>query len=99
MPLGPPRQTSAEAWKKFPVASKPGSLCLKPWLISPMSFRGWAKKLKVLSGHLKQDWYLTKFRKNFAKAEMTHDIGLVDARYQGQSDELEYVSILPTSPP
>lgn len=54
-----------------------------------MSFRGWVKKLKVLSGHLKQDWYLTKFRKNFAKAEMTHDIGLVDARYQGQSDELE----------
>ena len=57
------------------------------------------KKLKVLSGHLKRDWYLTKFRKNFAKAEMTQDIGLVEARYQGQSDELEYVSILPTSPP
>ena len=57
------------------------------------------KKLKVLRGHLKPDWYLTKFRKNFAKAEMTHDIGLVEARYQGQSDDLEYVSILPTSPP
>ncbi len=57
------------------------------------------KKLKVLSGHLKQDWYLTKFRKSFQKAEMTHDIGLVEARYQGQADDLEYVSILPTSPP
>jgi len=57
------------------------------------------KKLKVLRGHLKQDWYLTKFRKDFARAEMTHDIALVPARYQGQADDLEYVSILPTSPP
>lgn len=56
-------------------------------------------RLKILRGHLKQDWYLTKFRKNFAKAEMTHDIGLVPARYQGTPDDLEYISILPTSPP
>lgn len=57
------------------------------------------KKLKVLKGHLKQDWYLTKFRKDFARAEMTHDISLVPARYSGAADQLEYVSILPTSPP
>jgi len=57
------------------------------------------KKLKVLSGHLKQDWYLTKFRKDFKRAEMTHDIALVQARYKGNPDDLEYVSILPTSPP
>ena len=57
------------------------------------------KRLKILSGHLKQDWYLTKFRKNFQRSEMTHDIGLVPARYNGVSDELEYVSILPASPP
>lgn len=57
------------------------------------------KRLKILSGHLKQDWYLTKFRKNFQRSEMTHDIGLVPARYNGVSDDLEYVSILPTSPP
>lgn len=57
------------------------------------------KRLKILNGHLKQDWYLTKFRKNFARAEMTHDIGLVPARYNGTPDDLEYISILPTSPP
>lgn len=57
------------------------------------------KRLKILTGHLKPDWYLTKFRKNFARSEMTHDIGLVPARYNGTPDDLEYVSILPTSPP
>jgi len=57
------------------------------------------KRLKILTGHLKQEWYLTKFRKNFARAEMTHDIGLVPARYHGTPDDLDYVSILPTSPP
>ncbi|MBS2036848.1 DUF2330 domain-containing protein [bacterium] len=56
-------------------------------------------RLKILRGHLKKDWYLTKFRKSFARAEMTHDIGLVPARYQGTPEDLEYVSILPTSPP
>lgn len=56
-------------------------------------------KLKVLSGHLKPNWYLTKFRKNFNREEMTRDIELVDATVQGQREELEYVSILPTSPP
>ena len=52
------------------------------------------KKMKILTGHLKQDYFLTKFRKRFAKGEMTHDIELVPAR-----DDIEYVSILPTSPP
>jgi hypothetical protein len=57
------------------------------------------KKLKILSGHLKQDWYLTKFRKRFQKEEMTRDISLIPARINGYQDDLEYVSILPTSPP
>ena len=57
------------------------------------------KKLKILSGHLKQDWYLSKFRKRFQKAEMTQDIALVPARINGTEDDLEYVSILPTSGP
>lgn len=57
------------------------------------------KKLKILSGHLKQGWYLTKFRKRFQKDEMTHDIALIPARLNGLQDDLEYVSILPTSPP
>ncbi|MBT9582849.1 DUF2330 domain-containing protein [bacterium] len=57
------------------------------------------KKLKILAGHLKQDWYLTKFRKRFQKQEMTQDIALVPARINGSEDDLEYISILPTSPP
>jgi hypothetical protein len=57
------------------------------------------KKLKILSGHLKQGWYLTKFRKRFNKEEMTKDIALIPARCNGVKDDLEYVSILPTSPP
>ena len=57
------------------------------------------KRLAILRGHLKQDWYLTKLRKSFRKDEMTHDLDLVPARIQGVADELDYVSILPTSPP
>ena len=57
------------------------------------------KKLKILAGHLKQDWYLTKFRKRFQKQEMTQDISLIPARINGSEDDLEYISILPTSPP
>ena len=30
---------------------------------------------------------------------MTHDLDLVPARIKGVADELDYVSILPTSPP
>lgn len=56
-------------------------------------------KLKVLGGHLKADWYLTKLRKNFAKAEMEKDIQLVDSQVGSKTDDLEYISILPTSPP
>lgn len=57
------------------------------------------KKLKVLQGHLKPDWYLTKFRKNFAKAEMDRDISLIESQVGTRLDDLEYTSILPTSPP
>ena len=56
-------------------------------------------KLKVLGGHLKADWYLTKLRKNFAKAEMEKDIQLVNSQVGSKTDDLEYISILPTSPP
>lgn len=57
------------------------------------------QKLKILKGHLKPDAYLTKFRKTFAKSEMTRDISLVEARADNRADDLEYTSILPTSPP
>lgn len=57
------------------------------------------KNLKLLSGHLKQDWFLTKFRHSFTPAEMTEDLVLVNATIGKSKDDLEYVSILPTSPP
>jgi len=57
------------------------------------------KRLSLLRGHLKEGWYLTKLRKSFRKDEMTHDLDLVPARINQVKDELDYVSILPTSPP
>ena len=56
-------------------------------------------KLKVLRGHLKEGWYLTKFRKSFARGEMTTDLELQAARIVGQPDDLDYTMVLPTSPP
>lgn len=56
-------------------------------------------KLKLLRGHLKEGWYLTKLRHVFTPAEMTEDLVLVPATIGQSKDDLEYVSILPTSPP
>lgn len=56
-------------------------------------------QLKVLRGHLKQGQWVTKLRKVFRKGEMTQDIELVPATLAGKKDEMEYVYILPTSPP
>ncbi len=57
------------------------------------------KRLRLLSGHLKQDWFLTKFRRNFQHNEMNQDISLIPARIQGEEDDIEYTSILSSSPP
>jgi hypothetical protein len=56
-------------------------------------------QLKILRGHLKQGQWVTKLRKVFQKGEMTRDIELVPATLAGKKDEMEYVYILPTSPP
>src|SRR5690606_10730976 len=56
------------------------------------------EKLKLLKGHLKEGQFLTKFRKVFRKDEMTQDLVFVPATLGTVKDELEYVSILPTSP-
>ncbi|HEY3999190.1 MAG TPA: DUF2330 domain-containing protein [Candidatus Xenobia bacterium] len=58
-----------------------------------------AKKLALLKGHLQRGLYLTKFRKQFDKAEMTHDLDLVPATILGLQDDIDYTQILPTSPP
>jgi hypothetical protein len=57
------------------------------------------EKLKLLKGHVQKDQFITKFRKVFAKSEMENDLELVRAKIGDKDDDLEYYSILPTSPP
>jgi uncharacterized protein DUF2330 len=57
------------------------------------------KKLKELVGHVKKDQFITKMRKVFTKAEMNDDLEFVRAKVNGKEDDIEYFSILPTSPP
>jgi hypothetical protein len=57
------------------------------------------KNLKVLKGHLKKGQFVTKLRKVFAKDEMEADLEFVQAKVGDQTDDIEYFSILPTSPP
>jgi hypothetical protein len=56
-------------------------------------------KLKLLKGHVKQGQFVTKLRKVFRKDELTDDLLFRRARVGDKDDNLEYVSILPTSPP
>src|SRR5262249_25958966 len=57
------------------------------------------KNLQQLAGHLMENWFITKFRKIFARDEMNDDLAIVPARYNGAEDTSEYDEILPTSPP
>jgi hypothetical protein len=57
------------------------------------------KNLQQLSGHLTLDWFITKFRKIFARDEMNDDLLIVPARYNGAEDSSEYEELLPVSPP
>jgi len=57
------------------------------------------KNLQQLAGHLQADWFITKFRKLFARDEMNDDLYLVAARYNGADDRSEYEEMLPSSPP
>ncbi|MCS6850851.1 MAG: hypothetical protein NZ700_06745, partial [Gemmataceae bacterium] len=57
------------------------------------------KQLKILVGHLKEGQFLTKFRKIFAKDEMSDDLLIVPAKMGEAEDRSEYEEILPTSPP
>jgi hypothetical protein len=57
------------------------------------------EKLKLLKGHVKPGQFVTKLRKVFRKDEMTDDLLFTRARVADKDDDLEYVSILPTSPP
>ena len=57
------------------------------------------KNLAQLAGHLQENWFITKFRKIFARDEMNDDLLMVPARYNGAEDSSEYEELLPTSPP
>jgi hypothetical protein len=57
------------------------------------------KALKQLEGHVTQGQFVTKFRKTFAKDEMTDDLVIVPAKLGEAEDRSEYTEILPTSPP
>jgi hypothetical protein len=57
------------------------------------------EKLKLLKGHLRQGKFVTKMRKVFRKDEMGDDLEFVPAMVADKADEIEYFSILPTSPP
>ena len=57
------------------------------------------EKLKLLKGHVQKGQFVTKMRKVFTKAEMDKDLEFVRAKVGDQDDNIEYFSILPTSPP
>jgi hypothetical protein len=56
-------------------------------------------KLKILRGHVKKAQFVTKIRKVFTKDEMRADLEIVRAWLGEAEDDMEYVQILPTSPP
>jgi hypothetical protein len=57
------------------------------------------KKLKQLKGHIKPGMFITKMRKIFTPSEMNKDLQFVRAKIVDTEDDIEYYSILPTSPP
>jgi Uncharacterized protein conserved in bacteria (DUF2330) len=57
------------------------------------------KQLKLLRGHVHQGQWVTKIRRVFRRGEMGEDLEFVRARLGGAPDDVEYVYILPTSPP
>jgi Uncharacterized protein conserved in bacteria (DUF2330) len=56
-------------------------------------------KLKLLKGHVKKGQFVTKLRRVFSKDEMDADLEFIRAKVGDQDDNIEYFSILPTSPP
>jgi hypothetical protein len=57
------------------------------------------KNLKILKGHVQKGQFVTKLRKVFGRDEMNEDLEFVRARVGDKEDNVEYFSILPTSPP
>jgi hypothetical protein len=57
------------------------------------------RKLKLLLGHVQRGMFITKIRKVFTKGEMFQDLEFVRAKVAGSEDDIQYFSMLPTSPP
>jgi hypothetical protein len=57
------------------------------------------QQLKILRGHLREGQWITKVRKVFRHDEMTQDLEFTRAMLAGKPDDMEYIYILPTSPP
>jgi hypothetical protein len=57
------------------------------------------RQLQQLAGHLRAELFITKFRKIFARDEMSDDLVLIPARMGQNDDTSEYEEILPVSPP
>jgi hypothetical protein len=55
--------------------------------------------LKLLRGHLKEGQFVTKIRKVFTKRECDADLVFVPATLFREKDDMEYFTMLPTSPP
>jgi hypothetical protein len=58
-----------------------------------------AAKMRILQGHVREGQYITKIRKVFKPSEMSDDLAFHRAGFNGRPDDIEYFSILPTSPP
>jgi hypothetical protein len=57
------------------------------------------QKLRLLLGHVQRGMFITKIRKVFTRGEMNYDLEFIRARVAGSEDDIEYYSMLPTSPP
>jgi hypothetical protein len=57
------------------------------------------RNLKHLVGHVVEGQFITKIRKVFHKDEMVDDLKFARAAVDGKDDDIEYYSILPSSPP
>jgi hypothetical protein len=57
------------------------------------------RNLKLLRGHVRRGQWITKIRKVFRRNEMGQDLEFIRARLGGTPDGMEYIHILPTSPP
>ena len=55
--------------------------------------------MRGLRGHVREGQFVTKIRKVFKPSEMGDDLTLTRAGFNGVTDDIEYFSILPTSPP